>query len=66
MSTAVARLYFAFPDRNSWSYKNLGAITVVYDNAGAYFLKLIDIQVIIKINLIYIYIILMSRRICII
>ncbi|OUM58812.1 hypothetical protein PIROE2DRAFT_15834 [Piromyces sp. E2] len=44
MCKAVARLYFAHPDRNNWSYVNLGAITVVYDNAGAYFLKLIDIQ----------------------
>jgi len=44
MSTAVARLYFAFPDRNNWSYKHLGAITVVYDNVGSYFLKLLDIQ----------------------
>lgn len=46
MSTAVARLYLAFPDRNTWTYKFLGAITVVYDNAGSYYLKLLDIQVI--------------------
>jgi len=45
MSSAIARLYFAFPDRNNWSYKHLGAITVVYDNVGSYFLKLLDIQV---------------------
>jgi len=45
MSTAVAKLYFASPpDRNSWTYQFLGAITVVYDNAGSYFLKLLDIQ----------------------
>ncbi|ORX48988.1 PH domain-like protein [Piromyces finnis] len=44
MSKAVARLYFAFPARDTWSYKNLGAITVVYDNAGTYSFKLIDIQ----------------------
>lgn len=45
MSTAVAKLYFASPpDRNSWTYNFFGAITVVYDNAGSYFLKLLDIQ----------------------
>jgi len=52
MSTAVAKLYFASPpDRNSWTYNFFGAITVVYDNAGSYFLKLLDIQVIKIINL---------------
>jgi len=44
ISTAVARLYLAFPDRNKWSYQSLGAITVVYDNANSYYLKLLDIQ----------------------
>jgi len=43
-AVAVARLYVAFPDRNNWTYRSLGAITVVYDNAGSYFLKLLDIQ----------------------
>jgi len=44
ISTAVARLYLAYPDRNNWTYKSLGAITVVYDNANSYYLKLLDIQ----------------------
>ncbi|ORX86768.1 WH1-domain-containing protein [Anaeromyces robustus] len=43
-AVAVARLYVAFPDRNNWTYKSLGAITVVYDNVNSYFLKLLDIQ----------------------
>ncbi|KAH9965310.1 hypothetical protein BC827DRAFT_1355591 [Russula dissimulans] len=45
LAASLARLYFAYPDPNSWSYGGLqGALVLVADRArGAHFLCLVDL-----------------------
>ena len=45
LAASLARIYFAYPDPNSWSYSGLqGALLLVADSGrGAHFLCLVDV-----------------------